>query len=72
MRPIQFERGENGDVVVSFGNQRIVVPKDHWHSAIAQVSYYGEEDYGFYRAAEFHSGTPIHETCPLKQKPQLW
>ena len=48
------------------------IEKNHWHSIIAQMSYYGEEDYGFYRAANFHSGELIHATCPLKEKPSLW
>lgn len=70
---MKFERGENGDVKVTLPDGSIeIIPKDHWHSTIAQVSYYGEEDYGFYRAANFHSGTPIHETCPLTEKKPLW
>lgn len=68
-----FQRGDNGDVILTLEDGTAhTIQKDHWHSIIATVSYYGEEDYGFYRAAEFHSGIPIHATCPLKVKPPLW
>lgn len=36
-----------------------------WASIIATMSYYGEEDYGFYRALNFHTGAPLHSTTPL-------
>jgi len=75
---IIFKRSESNDgsvaVTVTVGDVTLtqVIDKNHWHSIIAQVSYYGEEDYGFYRAANFHSGEPIHETCPLIEKDRLW
>lgn len=39
-----------------------------WGSVIASMSYYGEEDYGFYRAMNFHTGEPIGETTPINQE----
>ena len=75
-----FEKGPNGSVIVEVGlndepnsprKQRIELDKDTWDSVIATVSYYGEEDYGYYRALEFHAKIPVHETCPLKDKPRL-
>jgi hypothetical protein len=41
---------------------------NHWASVIASMSYYGEEDYGWYRALNFHRGDPIGETTPLIDK----
>lgn len=43
-----------------------------WCSIIATMSYYGEEDYGYYRAQQFHSGSPIPNDSPLKEKPIKW
>ena len=54
-----FERQSNGGVRIikhETGNREsaimldVTLDKDHWHSIIACMSYYGEEDYGFYRA----------------------
>lgn len=39
----------------------ITVDKDSWCSVIATMSYYGEEDSGFYRAGKFHYGAPYHD-----------
>jgi len=64
-----FERCENGDVMLMYPGNSIRIPKAHWCSVIAQMSYYGEEDYGWYRATNFHYGMPIHPTCPIKDKP---
>jgi hypothetical protein len=74
MLPYRFERLENGDVLLTCGGQQIRIPLDHWCSTIAQMSYYGEEDYGYYRAKNFHAGEPIHHTCPLVEKtpPESW
>lgn len=36
-----------------------------WASIIATMSYYREEDYGFYRALNFHTGAPLASTTPL-------
>ncbi len=69
---IRFERAGNGDVKITVNGVSHIVQKDHWHSAIAQVNYYGEEDSGFYRAANFHSGYPIHETCAMRDKSPTW
>lgn len=62
-----FRRNADGTVTVLDE-----IEKNRWHSTIAQMSYYGEGDYGFYRAANFHSGEPVHATCPLIEKPRLW
>ena len=48
----------------------IVVDKHIWASIIANMSYYGEEDYGYYRALEFHTKIkqdPI--VTPIRDKP---
>lgn len=50
----------------------IALDADSWASIIATMSYYGEEDYGFYRACQFHSGRPIDATTPMKKKPPKW
>jgi hypothetical protein len=52
--------------------REVIVDADSWASVIANMSYYGEEDYGFYRASNFHSGTKLRESTPLKDKPPLW
>lgn len=49
-----------------------LVDQHGWASVIANMSFYGEEDYGYYRALNFHSGTPIHPTNPLVDKPAKW
>ena len=71
---IRFHRGKDGNVIVINSGTTIEIPKNHWCSDIAQVSYHGEEDGGFYRAAQFHYGQPIHETvyCPQKPQPESW
>jgi hypothetical protein len=46
----------------------IILTAEEWASVIATMSYYGEEDYGFYRALNFHRGDPIGETTPLIDK----
>lgn len=50
----------------------VILDKDTWASIIATVSYHGEEDYGFYRATNFHSKAPIHATTPIPDKPAKW
>lgn len=42
-----------------------------WASIIAQMSYYGEEDFGWYRALEFHLKTTMPTNCPLADKPGI-
>lgn len=65
-----FRRGGNGgDVLLIVGGKEYRIPADHWCSDIAQVSYYDECDYGFYRAWEFHGKRPIHSTNPIRDKP---
>jgi hypothetical protein len=44
-----------------------VIEAKIWASIIATMSHYGEEDYGFYRALNFHMGAPLHPTTPLNQ-----
>lgn len=39
-----------------------------WASIIATMSYYGEEDYGFYRATLFHQNEPIPDTVTIIDK----
>lgn len=62
-------RPEFGDDV--FGHPvifQITTAADSWASVIATMSYYGENDYGWYRARNFHEGEPIGETTPLNQE----
>jgi hypothetical protein len=71
----RFTPLDNGDVLLETQHDTIRIPKHHWCSIIATMSYYGEEDYGWYRAAQFHYGAPIDPvTCPLIDKPApvLW
>lgn len=44
-----------------------VIETSIWASITSSMSYYGEEDYGFYRALNFHTGAPLHPTTPLNQ-----
>jgi hypothetical protein len=60
--------GAREDAPINF---EISIDANAWASVIATVSYYGEEDYGFYRALNFHTGQPIHATTPIKEKPPL-
>lgn len=46
----------------------LIVDANAWASVIASMSYYGEEDYGFYRALNFHTGAPLHATTPIADK----
>ena len=71
-----FEKSEKGSVrlVVRAGieqNAEVlideVIEPNIWASIIATMSYYGEEDYGWYRAMNFHTGAPLHPTTPLNQ-----
>lgn len=65
-----FERGGNGgDVLLHVGGKTYRIDKDHWCSDIANMSYYGEDSYGFYRAWEFHGKRAIHATNPISDKP---
>ena len=47
---------------------------DSWASVIATMSYYGEEDNGFYRAGRFHNGIQKRDAAELalKDKPPKW
>lgn len=66
-----FERGgSGGDVLMTVGAMTYRIPADHWASNIANVSYYGEDSYGFFRAWEFHGKRPLDPlTTPLSDKP---
>jgi hypothetical protein len=68
-----FEKMANGGVRVVLNGSEIVPTLDAsaWASVIANMSYYGEEDYGFYRALNFHIGASIPESCPLVEKPPM-
>jgi len=46
----------------------IILTANEWASVIASMSYYGEEDNGFYRAMNFHCGDAIPASCPLVDK----
>jgi hypothetical protein len=51
----------------------MIIDRDSWCSIIASMSYYGEEDYGWYRACNFHNGTHLDPvTTPLADKKPLW
>jgi hypothetical protein len=65
----RLTRLDNGDVLLETVHDTIRIPKSHWCSDIANASYYGEEDYGYYRAANFHYGLPPHPTAPISEKP---
>lgn len=64
VRILKTESGREGDPVL----MDVTLDKHSWGSVIASMSYYGEEDYGFYRAMNFHVGEPIGETTPLNQE----
>lgn len=64
VRVLKREKGTD-DAPVVFD---ITLDADSWASVIASMSYYGEEDYGYYRALNFHRGDPIGETTPLVDK----
>lgn len=68
-RGYRLTRLENGDVLLETIYDTIRIPKHQWCSDIATASYYGEEDYGFYRAANFHYKNPIDKTSPVRDKP---
>lgn len=78
----EFIQKGNGDVLIYYENDNvgaweeqffedgIVVSAHIWASIIANMSYYGEEDYGYYRALDFHAkikADPI--TTPIRDKP---
>ena len=70
---LAFEQSENGGVIVHLEGMKVSLDMHSWASVIATMSYYGEEDFGYYRALNFHAGKTIHETCPLKEKtPPDW
>ena len=55
-----------GDIV----EEEVILSPHEWASIIANMSYYGEEDYGYYRALEFHTKIkqdPI--VTPIRDKP---
>jgi hypothetical protein len=75
---LYFERYDDGSVRVTKTKQTDDGEKDvvselldaeAWASVIASMSYYGEEDYGFYRALNFHQGDPLPSSVVLKDKP---
>ena len=67
---LYFERLPDNQVRIIKTDQEMDITLDAnlWASVIASMSYYGEEDYGFYRALNFHRGDPIGETTPLVDK----
>jgi len=72
---LYFDRLEDGKVRILKKNadtdaveMDMVVDAAGWCSVIASMSYYGEEDCGFYRAEEFHQKKPVPDTCPLVDK----
>ncbi len=67
MKTIEKEVGsaKGGSPVVTLD---MTLDANTWASVIASMSYYGEEDYGFYRAMNFHRGDEIPESCPLIDK----
>jgi hypothetical protein len=80
---LNFERLPDGSVRVfcviekEVGNAKggspiilydITLDANVWASVIASMSYYGEEDYGFYRAMNFHRGDEVPASCPLVDK----
>ncbi len=78
-----FERQTNGDVHIIHGIRKeqrweeiydeVVLDKNTWCSIIASMSYYGEEDYGYFRACNFHYKEPIDPvTTPLQDKPNCF
>lgn len=64
VRILKKEKGTD-DAPISFD---MTLDANLWASVIASMSYYGEEDNGFYRALNFHRGDPIHATTPLVDK----
>jgi hypothetical protein len=75
---IYLERQEDGGVKLIIADngetiEEVVVDKYAWSSIIADMSYYGEEDYGYDRACNFHFKQPIDPiTTPLKDKPNIF
>lgn len=68
VRIVKRETG-NPDSAVVFEQ---IVDESAWCSVIASMSYYGEENYGYYRALNFHSGRKLDSTTPLVNKTPLW
>ena len=72
-----FERNDDGSVSVYAAmhdgtlRRQETISDGIWGSIIANMSYYGENDYGWYRAMNFHMGSPLDATTPLKDKPSL-
>lgn len=64
VRIIKRETG-HADAPVIFD---ITLGPSSWASVIASMSYYGEEDGGFYRAIEFHSGESLPPGVRLVDK----
>lgn len=44
----------------------MVLDKHEWASVIATMSFYGEENYGYFRALLFHVGTPLPASVVLQ------
>ena len=69
-----FERNEDGSVTVYVADHAGNLMKQEtindgvWGSIIANMSYYGEADYGWYRAMNFHKGSPLGPGMVLKDK----
>ena len=74
---LRFERNDDGSVTVYVAmhdgtlQRQETINDGIWGSIIANMSYYGENDYGWYRAMNFHMGSPLDATTPLKDKPSL-
>lgn len=71
---LYFERLSDGSVrIMKTKNSEVImdlaIDADMWCSIIACMSYYGEEDYGWYRAKNFHQGIALTDETPLKTKP---
>lgn len=68
---VSFKRGGNGgDVIVVVDDEEVRISSFVWCSIIAEMSYYGESDYGWFRAWAFHGNRPHNpRTEPLVDKP---
>lgn len=69
---LHVDRNCDGSVTFSSSGLMTTVSKEVWASIIATLSYYGEQDYGWFRAMNFHSGTPIDFTTVIIKKEPLW
>lgn len=68
VRILKTKGGREGDPVIF----DMTVDASQWVSVIASMSHYGEENFGFYRALQFHRGDPLPEGVRLvDQHPDL-